>query len=132
MEAAHGMSVEANKAVIRQHFAHTDKLAAQDGDPGFPTMEPFFQQTLAAFGDDDATIHELVAEGDWVVARLTQSGTHQCEWMGIAATGKRVAWEVIVMVQIVDGDVVQVHSQADIVGLLRQLTAPPDTITPSD
>ncbi len=45
--------------------------------------------------------------------------------MGIAGTGTRVNWEVILMLQVVDGSIVQVHSQADVIDLLYQLTAPP-------
>ena len=122
------MSVESNKAAIRQHLSHTDKLSAQDGNWAICMMPPFCQLTQVAFAEGDATIHELVAEGDWVVARLTLHGTHQCEWMGIPATGKRVAWEAITMFQFADGKIVHIHSQADVISLMRQLSAPPEPV----
>jgi predicted ester cyclase len=46
---------------------------------------------LAAFPDAQFTIEDLIAEGDKVVARATEQGTHRGEFMGIAPTGKQVA-----------------------------------------
>ena len=122
------MSSETNKVAIRHQIAALaeGRRAVLDDHPDFRTLESFCQRTSAAFGDGDATIHELVAEDDWVVARFTQRGIHQGEWMGFAATGRRVAWEVIAMFGFNDGEIVRIHSQADIIGLLRQLSAPPE------
>ena len=121
------MSPEANKAAVRQHIAAIAEgnVAVLRDHPAFRRTQPFCHRTLAAFANGDATVHEIVAEDNWVVARVIQRGTHQGEWMGIAATGKRVAWEIIVMFQLVDGVIVRVHCQADVLDLLYQLTAPP-------
>ena len=50
------------------------------------TYEPWF----AAFPDAQATIEDLIAEGDKVVTRFTLRGTHRGAFMGIAPTGKHV------------------------------------------
>jgi predicted ester cyclase len=53
------------------------------------------------------TIEQLVAEGDFVVARIRMVGTHQGEWQGIATTGKRVENWGIIMRRVQDGKLVE-------------------------
>ena len=101
-------------------------LSALDEHPALAPSKPFFQQLSTAFPDSQATLHEVLADGDWVVVRLTASGTHQGEWMGTPPTGRHAAWEVIAMYQIVDGKIVRQHSQADVVSQMRQLGAMPE------
>ena len=59
---------------------------------GAPTIEGL-KQINAAFraGAPDlrATIDEIYATGDWVAARLTWTGTHSGELLGMAPTGRR-------------------------------------------
>jgi predicted ester cyclase len=42
-----------------------------------------------SFPDFTMEVVELVAEGDKVVAHFLCSGTHEGEWLGVPATGKR-------------------------------------------
>ncbi|HSH77497.1 MAG TPA: ester cyclase [Herpetosiphonaceae bacterium] len=125
------MSLEANKAAIRHHIATlaAGSLAATGDHAGLEAIPLCCQRTIAAFGDDDVTINELVAEDNWVVARLTWRGTHRSEWMGMAATGRRVSWEVIAMFQLVAGSIVHIHGQADVISLMLQLSASPERST---
>jgi predicted ester cyclase len=46
----------------------------------------------AAFPDWHNRVDDLIAEGDRVAARLTWTGTHRGELMGVAATGRRVTY----------------------------------------
>ncbi len=59
------------------------------GTEGYIT---FLNHLFAAFPDDVVTIDEIVAEGDIVVYRGTESGTHKGEFLGIPATGKHATW----------------------------------------
>ena len=43
----------------------------------------------AAFPDFRMTVAQLVAERDTVVAHLRCSGTHEGDWLGVPATGRR-------------------------------------------
>jgi predicted ester cyclase len=43
----------------------------------------------SAFPDFRMEIVDLIAEGDTVVAHFKCSGTHEGEWLGVAATGRR-------------------------------------------
>ena len=42
-----------------------------------------------AFPDLHAEVHEVIAEGDLVAARVTYTGTHQGEFVGTPSTGKQ-------------------------------------------
>ena len=89
-----------------------------------------FKRTVAtyktAFPDIEFTIHNLVAEDDWVTARWTASGTHEGEVMGIEPTGRRVENVGMEFDRIRDGKVVEGYVVWDTLGMLQQLGAIPD------
>jgi len=124
------MSIEANKAVLVAHVQamNEQRLESLDDHPGIAHTKPFFQQYFAAFPDSTSTLHEVVAEGDWVAYRLMLRGTHQGEWLGIPATGRRVEYEALGMMKIVDGKIVEDHGQADNITLMQQLGALPASV----
>ena len=66
------------------------------------------------------TIEDLIAEGDKVVGRFTQSGTHQGVFMSAAPTGRQVQFTEIAILRVAGGRVVEVV-QPDMLGLYRQL-----------
>jgi hypothetical protein len=47
-----------------------------------------FKVFATAFPDGTHTIHDLIAEGDRVVVRVSGIGTHKGEFKGMATTGK--------------------------------------------
>ncbi len=61
---------------------------------------------LAAFPDRLATLHELVAESEYVAIRHSVEGTHR-DFHGIAATGRRVAFDVVGIQRIVDARIIE-------------------------
>ncbi len=97
--------------------------------PGFPTGREGAKQFVAivrsAFPDLHHTIEDLIAEGDKVVMRSTWSGTHQGEFMGIPATGRRVTVSGIDISRCADGRMVEHWEQFDALGLMQQLGAVP-------
>jgi predicted ester cyclase len=48
----------------------------------------FFGMVHQAFPDLHAEVHDVIAEGELVAARVTYTGTHQGEFVGIPPTGK--------------------------------------------
>jgi steroid delta-isomerase-like uncharacterized protein len=117
------MSNEENKALVR-HFVEeaqsrgnisavdqflTPDFVDQSALLGLPPtregVKQLFTMLRTALPDLHATIHEQVAEGNKVVTRKTLSGTHHGELMGIPATGKQVAIEVIDILQIAGGKI---------------------------
>ena len=59
------------------------------------------------YPDLHVTIEQQIAEGQWVVSRITARGTHQGTWMGIAPTGKKVEITGVNIDRIVDGRIVE-------------------------
>jgi predicted ester cyclase len=74
-----------------------------------------------AFKGYHHVIDQLVAEDDWVVARITYHGTHTGDFMGAPATGNPMTYGGIHMLRIVDGKVVEFWLLEDDLGLMRQL-----------
>jgi predicted ester cyclase len=107
------MSAEENKTVVVRMVESINRhdLAALDEHPGMRGTKDFLTSYFRAFPDAQATIEELVAEGEWVVARLISRGTQQGEWAGVAPTGRPAVAEVLAMHRIVDGRIVTAHSQ---------------------
>jgi predicted ester cyclase len=137
------MSAEQNKALVRRFVeqgingadtAVFDALVAEDvldhcAPPGLPPGREGWKQNRlmfkAAFPDGRWEIAEMIAEGDLVVMRAPFSGTHQGEFFGIPATGKRVTIGSIHICRVVGGLVVEHWGNSDDVGMLRQLGALP-------
>jgi predicted ester cyclase len=67
----------------------------------------------------------MVAEGDLVSARFVFTGTHQGEFMGVPATGKRVEVEGFDLVRVRDGRATEHWGQMDAMALMQQLGAIP-------
>jgi steroid delta-isomerase-like uncharacterized protein len=84
-----------------------------------------FQMLRAGFPDLRAEIHDQLVDGDKVVTRKTFHGTHRGELLGIPATGREVAWDVIDIVRVRDGLMVEHWNVVDAYGLMAQLGAIP-------
>jgi steroid delta-isomerase-like uncharacterized protein len=82
-----------------------------------------FEAFRAAFPDFHAVIHDQIAEGDKVVTRKVFHGTHRGELMGIPPTGREVQIEVIDIVRVEGGQIVEHWNVVDRLGLLQQLGA---------
>jgi steroid delta-isomerase-like uncharacterized protein len=97
--------------------------------PGFPTgregAKQFAAMMRSAFPDLHLTIEDMIAEGDKVVMRSTWSGTHEGEFMGIPATGRRVTVSAIDISRVADGRMVEHWEQSDALGLMQQLGVVP-------
>ena len=64
----------------------------------------------------------LVAEGPYVVARWTTTGTHASELSGVPAAGKEIRWGGTDTYRIEDGRIVEWWRNDDFAGLLRRLS----------
>jgi predicted ester cyclase len=102
------------------HPGATSPSAAQlpPGPAGTKIIATLFRN---AFPDFHMTVEDLVAEGDKVVARFTETGTHKGEFLNIPATGKQVKFGEIGILRIAGGKVVESWYEVDMLGLLNQL-----------
>jgi steroid delta-isomerase-like uncharacterized protein len=138
------MSTQDNKALVRQmvegifnrgNISRVDEFLAPDfveheelppgnqgGREGFKQMTA---QLRSAFPDFKATLDDVVAEGDRVVLRMTWTGTHKGQFMGIPPTGKSISFEVIDIIRVAGGKFVEHWGQMDNTGLMPQLGAVP-------
>lgn len=141
------MTAEANKAVVlrlyeevltRGALAALDQIAAADildhgmVQAGYPRALATFRQHLtairSAFPDLRATVDELIAEGDTVVAIWTMTGTHRAAWpAGFAPTGKVVSLTNVSRLRLRGGQIAEYRVFSDAYRFLLQVGA---TITP--
>ena len=100
------------------------------GGPGFPptkdgTLE-FFRTLLAAFPDWRMSVEDLIAGGNKTVARVTVTGTHKGEFMGVPPTGAQVEMQLIDIMRFDDAGLVGEHwGVADMLSLMQQLGVVP-------
>ncbi len=136
------MSTEENKRTVRAFVAEAQcrgNLGAIDAylapdfvdhspAPGLPGnrdgVRALFSALWAAFPDLQATIHDQVAEGDKVATRKTLSGTHDGPFLGLPPTGKRVSFDVIDILRLADGKVLERWCVVDQLALLRAVRSP--------
>ena len=89
--------------------------------PGIVGYRNFLNHLFTGFPEDTVTIDQIVAEGDMVTYRGTETGTHRAEFLGIPATGKSATWTEIQFFRIEDGKVVEHWVDIDIFSWFQQL-----------
>jgi steroid delta-isomerase-like uncharacterized protein len=132
------MSTEANKALARRVFEDVlngrkldllDELAAADyiehnplpgQGTGIDGIRYRYTMVLAAF-DPHFTIEDVIAEGDKVVLRWTQSGTHVGQFLGMPPTGRSFRTTGIEVWRVENGKLTEHWDVVDVFGQLRQL-----------
>jgi steroid delta-isomerase-like uncharacterized protein len=114
-----------DQAVLAELIA--DEFVDHSALPGFPAgregVKALFDAFHAAFAGFRAEIHDQVAEDDKVVTRKTFHGRHEGAFMDIPATGAEISLDVIDIVRIADGRIVEHWNVVDQLGLMRQLGA---------
>ena len=80
-----------------------------------------FQRIFENWPDFQTRIEDRIFGGDRIVARATLSATHTRTVLGIAPTGKRVAWATIDIWRVEHGKLAEHWDVVDIAGLQRQL-----------
>ncbi len=141
------MSAEENKEKARRLYEEAfaqgkkeviDEVLASDFvcyDPnseagevrGAETVKGEIEYFHNAFPDFFWRVEEQVAEGDKVTTRYTMGGTHQGEFFGVAATGRRGEISGINIDRFDEsGKLVEEWASYDALGIMRQLGAIPE------
>lgn len=108
-----------------------DDFVEHDETPGLaPTKAgvlEFFRAIREAFPDMRMDVEDIFGSGDKVVARIRLTGTHQGDFMGIPATGKRVDFQLIDIQLLGDDGLAHEHwGVVDTLAMMQQLGAVPD------
>jgi steroid delta-isomerase-like uncharacterized protein len=120
--------VEAAAGLVAEDFVNNS--SASQGRQGVMEEGEYW---FTAFPDASVSIEELVAEGDKVVVRITSTGTHGGDFMGVMPTAKRVRFQEIDIARVENGMIAEMWAAPDVYGLLAQLGAlPPETAEESD
>ena len=89
------------------------------GKSGF---KQFFEVTFKAIPDFKYTLRKIVTEDDIVMAYSTTTGTHTGgEWLGKAATGNKLNFDVVDIFRVQDGEIAEHWDVGDTFNLFRQL-----------
>jgi predicted ester cyclase len=127
-----------NKALVRRfldevwnkgNLAVADEIfhpkATSPSAPQLPTGAEGVKMLAAMFRNAMPDYHieiiDLLADGDRVMVRFTQSGTQQGDLMGIPASGKKATWGEIGILRFAGGKVVESWYNVDLLGLMQQL-----------
>ena len=138
------MSAEENKVIIRHLIEEVynegnldvvDELVAPDifdhaavaehrhGIAGFKHV----MEWVRTFSSDvHYEIEDIIAEGEKVAVRMTQSGTHTGSVKGNPATGKRFSVDYVHWFRLADGKVAEMWAVRDDLSRLEQLGLIPD------
>ena len=144
------MSTESNKAIVRRYLEEvldqrnldildemvtTDCLIHRPEIPepirGIAAFKQVLERILQVYSDFHTTIHDLIAEDDRVVVRLSHRAVNRGEWTSRLGrhdvAGKRVSWLAITIFRFREGKIVEEWVCRDELGMLIEL----GIVTPS-
>jgi steroid delta-isomerase-like uncharacterized protein len=107
-----------------------DDFVEHEEEPGIPPTKEgvldFFRMLRTAFPDMHMGVEDVIASGDKAVARLRTTGTHQGDFMGVPATGKRVDVQVIDIMRFDDAGLMCEHwGITEVMSMMQQLGVVP-------
>ena len=132
------MSTEANKSLVKRYYEDVlnagnvellDELAVPDYDehspfPGQPNGIEGLKARVGAIVTSLRpvfTLHQVIGEGDFVVAYWTNTGTHQGQFMGIPPSGRTVTMSGIDIHRLRDGRMAEHWHVVEELQMLQQL-----------
>jgi predicted ester cyclase len=131
------------KAIIRRNneevqgrgnFVVFDELFADDFIDRTPqvgwgsdkeAVRGLYTAIRVAFPDFWPEIHRQWVDGDVVITHKTYHGTHQGEFLGIPATGRKVSFDCVDAMRVSGSKIVEHWGAANLLSVLAQLDALP-------
>jgi steroid delta-isomerase-like uncharacterized protein len=102
-----------------------DHDPAPDQGPGRAGFLAFFQTLTSAFPDAKIEPAHVVADDEHVAIAYTLTGTHQAEFQGVPATGKRIEVRGMQIGRFENGQIVERWGASDELGIMQQIGASP-------
>jgi C-1 hydroxylase len=130
------LSLEKNKSIVSRFiesynerkldliddFVATDYID-HEKNIGREGLKQLINMGLHAFPDWHETVEDIVAEGDKVWVRLSYTGTHKGEFMGLASTGNKISSKAIDIYRVVNGKLAEYWNVTDNVNIFKQIGA---------
>jgi steroid delta-isomerase-like uncharacterized protein len=104
---------------VRDHNPDPNQKQGLDG------LIEFFSSLGTAFPNMEIVVEDLIAEGDRVVGRVIFRGTHSGEFQGMPPTGKQLEMQVVDIMRIEEGKIVERWGVADNLAMMQQLGMAP-------
>ena len=108
-----------------KYFAPGYVLHDTLGDQNKEQAMQFFFGVWSACPDFNYSLDDMVAESDAVAIRFTMRFTHTGTFMGVPATGKKVAFSAVQINKVLNGQISETWQLADNLGLMTQLGVVP-------
>ena len=86
-------------------------------------LQNYARNILAAFSDLNFGTADVIEGSNGLAIRSRVEATHTGTFLGVPATGRRIAWDMVALVHTQDGRVVGQWIQPDLWGIYQQLTA---------
>jgi steroid delta-isomerase-like uncharacterized protein len=100
-----------------------DRDPAPDKGPGVEGFKAFFTTLASAFPDAQLQVDSMVADDDQVAIACRLTGTHQGDFQGVPAPGKRVEARAAQVARFQDGKIVEQWGSTDELGIMKQVGA---------
>lgn len=123
------MRADNNKSLVRRFYEEVvntgdvSKLAEFVSPDELERMKDHVLGVRETYPDLHLTIEQQIAEGEWVVTRVTARGTHLGVWLGIRPTGQRLEMTAVNIDRVIDGRIVEHGGAANLFEPLLQIGA---------
>ena len=114
---SHG-KIEAADAIINEDFLFHGPIREVEGIEAF---KQFVTAIHSTFPDINFTVEDLAAEEDKVAIRWKMTGTHNSEFMGIAATGTQFTVKGVTFARLFNEKMSEAWLYWDRLGMVEQL-----------
>ena len=107
--------------LVADDMIEHEELPFPEATGGKAGVGALFQSMFAAFPDFEMVVEDTIVEGDKAVIRVRAQGTHQGDFMGIPATGRRIEVPLIDIMRIRDGKIAEHWGVMDNAAMMQQL-----------
>lgn len=121
-DAFNGRDLDVLDEVLHPEFVNHQEVFPLEAKTGPDVFRELYGKFFKAFPDIRAAYHNIIAEGDLVMAQDTITGTNTGSLpIGAPATNKAVSFEVFHLYRVQDGKLIERWGLTDDLTLMKQL-----------
>lgn len=120
-EVVNGENYDLIEELIAEDFVDHEEFPGLSNDRA--GVRQFFELMRSAFPDLSCEVKRMVGEDDTVVVHFTMRGTHQGEFMGVAASGKSIEADAIDIIRFLNDKAVEHWGVTDGMAMMEQIGA---------